>query len=102
MLSPCLDDVLNENEDLLARAGEMLAALPKRALSAELAGTEITVTTKGISRLDAYVDRRPRRTLDVTDGETTFELGAEAGLASLLELQGYDGAELVAARRVSR
>ena len=100
-----LNDLLNDNEDLIARAGEILAGRPARLLSAETtpagdAGLGVTVTTRGISRLDAYLDGRPRHTLDVTDGTATFEIGMQPGPTSVLELMGFDGGELVAARRL--
>jgi hypothetical protein len=98
------EDLLQGNPDLLNHAGEILAGLPVRSLSAEIESVGDTslsaaVTTQGIARLDAYVGNRPRATLDVEDGTTRLEV--EVGRASdLLELRGYDGDVLVASRRI--
>jgi Peptidase family S41 len=92
------NDLLNSNEDLIAHAGKMLAGLPAYALSAEARDGRVTATTKGLSRIDAYVDGRPVLSLDVDDGENTFELAATSGL---LELRGFDRDALAASRRLS-
>lgn len=97
-------DVLDRNVDLLARAGQLLAGLPVRRLTAAVeaaAGQELAVkvTTAKVDRLDVYVDGRPRGSYDVKDGEFSFKLPAAAAGAHSLELQGFDDGELVAARR---
>ncbi|MDQ3643813.1 MAG: S41 family peptidase, partial [Actinomycetota bacterium] len=99
------NDLLSDNVDLLARAGQLLASRPARTLAAEtMPGGDgslvVKVTTEGISRLDAFVDGRPRHTLDVSDGTATFEIQAQPGPSSMLELLGFDGGELVAGRRL--
>jgi len=99
------NDLLSDNEDLIARAASILASRPVRALSVELdqtTGSEVRVSTKtkNISRLDAYVDGRPQRTLDIEDGMTTFGLPLDSPGPHTLELHGFEGRELVAARRI--
>ena len=101
-----LRDLLHGNPDLLAHAGEILAERPVRALVADPVGRDdgpsagVTVTTRGITRLDAYLDGRPLESRDVTDGATDLEVPTQPGSSPTLELRGFDGAELVAARRL--
>ena len=76
-----------------------------RALSVELdqatdSAVSVSTTTVNISRLDAYSDGRPQRTFDVEDWPTTFELPLDSPGPHILELRGFDGDELVAARRI--
>jgi hypothetical protein len=100
------NDLLNDNEDLIARAAGILAGVqPVRALSVEVdraSDREVSVstTTENIPRLDAYVDGRPRLTLDLEDGQTTFDLQLDSPGPHTLELRGFEGKELVAARRI--
>jgi hypothetical protein len=94
-------DVLEGNLDLFDAAGELLAAMPVRALrlTSSLDGGTLTLqaTTKGIQRLDVYVDGRPRASADVADGGSTVTVTGVAG-AAVVHVEGYTGGELVAAR----
>jgi C-terminal processing protease CtpA/Prc len=96
------DDLLNGNRDLIARAAEMLSGQTKRRLDVELSGSGSTralhVATLGLSRIDLYLDGRPVMTVDVADGTTDISLDASG--AEVLELAGYEGRELVAARKL--
>jgi hypothetical protein len=100
------NDVLNKNEDLIARAAVLLAGMRAYHLAAT-AGTsngkvEIAAKTRNLGRLDVLLEGRPRLTLDVIDGTTTFELpGVSPGTSGLLELRGYDGRQLAAATRLA-
>jgi hypothetical protein len=99
------NDVLNGNEDLISHAAGILAGLPARVLSATVdqaagGGVSVSATTENISWLDAYIDGRPRLTLDVQSGKTTFQLPLDSQGPHTLELRGFDGDELVAARRI--
>ena len=100
------NDLLNDNEDLILRAAGILAGVqPVRALSVEVDRTSerevsLSTTTENIPRLDAYVDGRPRLTLDLEDGQTTFDLQLDSPGPHTLELRGLEGKELVAARRI--
>ena len=73
------NDLLNDNADLLAKAGQILAALPTTTLDVQVSpavgGTcEVTLITQGVDRVDIAVDGRPRATVDVTGGTTTAEI----------------------------
>jgi hypothetical protein len=99
------NDLLNDNADLITSASSILVDLPVRVLSVEVdhatdGEMSVTTNTKNISRLDAYIDGRPRLTLDVEDGPTTFDLSLDSLSPHTLELHGFDGNELVAARRI--
>lgn len=92
------NDILNKNVDLINRAGELLAALPVRAMKLEMNGNAVKVVTSRMDRLDVYLEERPSFTFDVENGETTFELhGAQA--AQTLEIRGFEKGELVARYR---
>jgi hypothetical protein len=60
----------------------------------------VSAATENISRLDAYLDGRPRNTLDVEDGDVEFDISVSGTLSHVLELRGFDGDELVAAKRI--
>ncbi len=98
------EDLLNDNVDLIARAAALLAEMPVRQLgvTAERANDQIKVTvqTANITRLDAYVDGRPRHTLDLSDGVHEFNLSVAGSAPSMLEVRGFDGGTLVATRRM--
>ena len=99
------NDLLNDDEDLIERAASILASLPRRTLALEVTllrdptRARVSATTKNISRLDAYLDARPRETLDVEDGEVEFDVSVSGTLSHVLELRGFDGDEFVAAKR---
>ena len=100
------NDLLNNNEDLIERTASILASLPVHTLAVEVTTSRdstarVSATTKNISRLDAYLDGRPRLTLDVEDGDTEFELPVPLSGSHVLELHGFDGNDqLVAAKRM--
>jgi hypothetical protein len=91
-------DLLERNVDLIAKACELLAQRPAYGLSVRAASGGLKVRTAGLDRVDVYVGGRPRQTLDVSDGEHTVSVNA-AG--ALVDVQGFDGGELVALRRVA-
>jgi C-terminal processing protease CtpA/Prc len=95
-------DVLEGNADLLEAAGALLAGRPKRRLgmsaSTDPAGyLTLQLTLSGIDRVDVYVDGRPRSSTDVGDGAASITV-ADAGGASVVQVQGFAAGELVAAR----
>ncbi len=99
-------DLLHGNVDLIARAGEILAGLPVRALAIQATASPdgslaVEATTGGTDRLDVYLDGRPQTSLDVVDGANAFTLPSPAGSASVLRLDGFASGELVAARRLT-
>ena len=100
------NDVLNHNEDLIARGCEILAGMPRQRLAATSGkradgSLDVTVTTSNLSRVDVYLNRRPLRSLDVKDGSVSFNVvGSSVPSSSVLECQGFRGEDLVASTRV--
>ncbi|WP_437680017.1 S41 family peptidase [Sorangium sp. So ce131] len=100
------NDLLNRNEDLIRRAAEILASLPARGLDAALEVKEgalhLTISTCGLTRVDVYVDERPRRSVDVEDGTLQVDLPFLAGaVPERVEVRGFEGRALVARRRLA-
>jgi C-terminal processing protease CtpA/Prc len=110
------NDLLNDNVDLINRAAELLAARqPARAFTLTLQylppqtinnvennQVQAIVNTKGISRLDIYLNDRPMQTMDVQEGQTIFLLSTKPSPhMQSLEVRGFDGRELVARYRTS-
>jgi hypothetical protein len=99
------NDQLKDNQDLIARAGEILASMKVCELSARLDSpgdgkVKVSVSTKNLSRLDIYLDQRPRLTLDISDGTTPFGLPAPPLGPHILELRGFNTAELCVVKRL--
>jgi hypothetical protein len=99
------NDLVNNNADLINKAGSMLAALPVRALNVDVQATSSTEATvvidaQGMTRLDAYLDDRPFDSKDVNGAQTTFTFTKAEAAEPNLEIRGFDGAELVARFRV--
>lgn len=95
-------DVLEGNVDLMDAAGALLAGRPRRRLdmttSTDGSGVlTLQLVTTGIDRADVYLDGRPRSSTDVSDGATSLTLPGAAG-ARVVQVQGFAGGELVAAR----
>jgi Peptidase family S41 len=114
-------DVLNNNEDLIARAARILTKKPVYALSVRLftdkqgaRGIVITATSKilppdngkNISRLDVYVGGRPYKSFDARDGAIharRITLGRSRSRKAELLLEARDSANnLVAVYRRAR
>lgn len=96
------NDLLRENVELLACAGEMLAKLPVRILNAELSvigrrKVRLIVSSAGFSRLDVYLEDHPYTSVKSVPSIFTLELEASA---NFLGLQGFDRDRLVATRRL--
>jgi len=73
------NDLLNDNADLIAKAGQLISGLPKVALDAQVGANaggkrKVTLTTQGLDRVDVTVDRRPRASVDVTNGTTLVDI----------------------------
>jgi hypothetical protein len=99
------NDLLNGNSDLIARAGQMLAGLPMVTLGAEVAAPaggkrKVTITTKGLDRVDVSVDQRPRATADVTNGVTIVEVPHPGAGSHDLAVHGFKDGELLAVAHV--
>jgi Peptidase family S41 len=97
-------DVLNDNVDLINRAGAMLATMPVQAVTAKVqsavAPVKIDVTTKNVDRLDLFVNTRPHRSLDVSDGTTSIDVPPLVGGSNTLELRGFRKDQMVASTRI--
>ncbi len=98
-------DLLNRNADLLDRAGALLVAQPVRQLdvSATRHGQllKLKLNTRGIQRVDVYVDGRPAISQNVQEGEHEVADVPAGQNPRLLEVRGFHSGDLVAARRQS-
>jgi hypothetical protein len=93
-------DLLEDNADLMAEAGALLAQRKPRLLrfAATAAGTrkrKLTVTTGSIASIDIYVNGRPVATRATADGNTQITVPAAAG--NVIRIQGYDAAGVLVA-----
>ncbi|HEU0299910.1 MAG TPA: S41 family peptidase [Longimicrobium sp.] len=99
------NDVVNDNADLLNRAGALLAAQTVRALKVTAQSSSSTqatllVESTGMTRLDVYVGDRPNQSVDVKTSPTTLVVPKGAGQATI-EIRGFDGAKQVARYRMT-
>jgi cytosine/adenosine deaminase-related metal-dependent hydrolase len=99
-------DIVGANDDLLARAGELLAERPSYTLAlatpAEVRAdgkVRLQLATAGLDRVDVAFDGRPVASLDVTDRTSTHTLKPAAPSPSRLDLTGWSSGEVVARRR---
>jgi hypothetical protein len=100
-----LRDVLEGNVDLIEHAAALLADMPPCRFVTEASErraetAKIAVTTRGVSRIDAYVDARPRASFDVADGRNVLDLPIPQTGRGAVELQGYAGERLAAILRM--
>jgi len=96
-------DVLCDNVDLVDAAARLLGESRPRRLEAKLtrvaAGLRVRVKTRNLDRVDAFVDRRPVGSRDIRRNACSFTVDAPLAAGDRLELEGYEGGVLVAARR---
>jgi Peptidase family S41 len=103
-------DVLNRNDDLIKQAGKILKRKPVYALSVDTfklndgsQGITIKASSKNqprngstnISRMDAYINGRPFKSVDAKDGSIRARittLGKRGNRNAQLRLEAYDGA----------
>jgi hypothetical protein len=97
-------DLLEDNVDLLAHAGRLLAEQPLRRL--DVVGVDIRdgslvleLDGTGIDWVAVYVDGRPRASADLQTGTTTVSV-AGVSAATTVRADGYAGGELAACRTV--
>jgi hypothetical protein len=88
-------DLLEENVDLMAAAGALLAQRQPRLLrfTSATAGAnkrKLTITTGSVASVDVYVADRPVATTATSDGSTQVTVPATAG--DVIRIQGYDAA----------
>jgi hypothetical protein len=99
-----LGDVLNENVDLINQAGEMLAAMPVQTVAAKVrtaaSRKTVDVKTRNVDRLDLFINSRPIRSMDVTDGTISVDVPLPVGSGDTLRLLGFRTGQLVASTRV--
>ncbi|MER7465372.1 S41 family peptidase [Streptomyces sp. NPDC097981] len=95
-------DLLEDNADLLERAGQILRGLTPHAVSITEASTDdgalrLKVKASNIDRLDVYVDQRPRASIDLSDGQADVTV-PDAAAAQSARLEGFASGRLVASR----
>jgi hypothetical protein len=94
-------DLLEENADLMAAAGDLLAQRQPRLLrftttAAGATRRKLTITTGSVANIDVYVNNRPVATTATNDGTTHMTIPAAVG--DIIRLAGYDPAgNLIAA-----
>lgn len=97
-------DLLTGNVDLLNKAREILSHMPVRKLNVTTTtgSGKITIQaeTLGLTRLDIYIDGRPVKSIDVTDGKQSFDVPLSTP-ARLLEFAGFKANEYVASRMIN-
>jgi hypothetical protein len=98
-------DLLEGNLDLLEKAGALLARLPVQRLDVAIrrqgASIVLDIDTRGIGRVDVYVDDRPERSMDVSGGRSSFALAPRPQGPSRVRVEGFRNGERVAARGVT-
>ncbi|WP_223167733.1 S41 family peptidase [Nonomuraea sp. SYSU D8015] len=95
-------DVLENNADLMERAGQLLAAQPVRRLDAQVSATgdQLTLRTRLLDRADVYLDDRPKASVDLSQESVTVTVPG-IGAAQVVRVEGFEDGELVAARTLT-
>jgi hypothetical protein len=98
-------DILQNNVDLLNRAGEVLAAMPAKQLDATAmvqpgGGLRVSLQVANLDRADVYVDGRPRQTVDLSGPTSTVDIAGVPGAASV-HVNGFKAGKLEAARTIA-
>lgn len=98
------NDLLNGNVDLLQRAGVLLAqGTPRRfdiGLTVQSQMLSVSLTAQNIQSIDIYVNDRPViESTAIADPTTTVTVPMPAS-GDRLRIEGFDGGELVAARKI--
>ncbi|KAB1068575.1 S41 family peptidase [Methylobacterium planeticum] len=97
------NDVLNDNVDLIAHAGRLLAG--KRAYKFQATQKweggkiQLDLATRGVDYVDVFINGRPQASLDVVDDSVRKRLPAPSG--ANIELRGYASGKLVCSRRLT-
>jgi hypothetical protein len=100
------NDLVDDNADLFAAAGALLAAMPARELRVQVApaaGNSImlSLTTKNLDRIDAFVNRRPQHSIDLSSPAVNLEIAKPSAAPAELRLEGYSEGNLAANRVLS-
>jgi hypothetical protein len=94
------NDLLNGNPDLIEHAAALLAAVAPRHITAtRRAGAALAfdATVAGVTRIDVFLDDRPRLSLDVADGPLSIEPPALTPPPKSATFRGYSGDSQLAA-----
>jgi hypothetical protein len=94
-------DLLESNQDLLDYCGQILAATPATDLTVDTDQTTLTITTKGLTLIDIYVDGHPAGP-PITPADPTPITMQLPGYEERLEVCGYQGSILRQRRTVQR
>ncbi|MFC4009293.1 S41 family peptidase [Nonomuraea purpurea] len=94
-------DLLQDNADLLERAGQLLSGLPVRRLDVEISGDSLTLRTHLLDRADLYLDGRPRLSADVGESGVVTVTVPGLGAAGVVRVEGFQSGHFVAARTVT-
>jgi cytosine/adenosine deaminase-related metal-dependent hydrolase/C-terminal processing protease CtpA/Prc len=95
-------DILEHNDDLIGRAGDILSDLPRYRLDGEVttgaAKPAVRVTMENLDRLDIAFDDRCVASHDVSDGTKTFRPAVAS--PEVVDLTGYKDGVAVARRKI--
>lgn len=99
-------DVLKNDVDLLNRASEILSKRPVYSLTAQLQQTAtkpsaVIAKTKKVSRIDAALDGRPYKSVDVQGDKASIDLPSLSPGPHQLELQGFFEGKLKVSTRLA-
>jgi hypothetical protein len=100
------NDLLRDNMDLFAAATAVLAAMPVRQLSVQVTpagdnAVQLNLTTQNLDRIDAFVNRRPQHSIDLTAPTAKLLIAKPSAAPAALRLEGYAAGELAANRVLS-
>ena len=104
--APTRRDVLGRNEDLLGWACRYFADRQSHVIAVADQGYDddgtyvLRLEIENLTRVDAYVDDRPVWTGDVAVASVEIRLPVPGGAGGRVEIKGYSGATLVAAKRL--
>jgi hypothetical protein len=88
-------DLLEDNVDLMAAAGRLLAEETPRALRAEAAAPasgmqQLSVTTRSVASVDVYIAGRPVATSPTSDGTTEVIIPFPPPPGTVARIEGFD------------
>ncbi|UUU44925.1 hypothetical protein [Streptomyces sp. NBC_00162] len=95
-------DLLEDNADLLARAGELLRTRTVHIVTITDAShrddaLQLKLKATNVDRVDIYVDQRPRTTVDLANGQVDVTVPGTASAQSV-RVDGFFERKLVASR----
>ncbi len=97
------EDLLNDNIDLINHAADILAKMPVYRISPEISPDAerltVKIETENISRLDVFMDDRPKLSVDVMNNSAQFVLNELEHKPSSIRIEGFKEKNLVAVYR---